>query len=839
MIYSRFDIVWPDALNSSEPRSGVDALTFGLATLVMREDLFENVMLSTTASEHVTCQNYSCTKCGTINRVPSTRETTEAPRKLRRGNYFSQFTKKFSLGNGPADLVQEYLVTKESGKMLGTLICLAIARMPNLESFVWDMPTGILRDIWIALSSLGDYRPTKLSRVWVRLHDNKAALQESGVPFPAFPAPTIPKLEMTNVPLSSLPVFEKLEWSNHPTERPNFSTLPPLRSLTVLGIDEISYLEEISQLIGKSANILRELRIGMASTVHSSGRGPTDPLIQCFCLGSELALLLREIDDSYDPRSKNYVHRNNREPDSGPESTIKDDASSSEIPTNTVASQANGPSQAEDASAPVQPEQVQHGGAVLNSNPIFNTQSAENNSSIDPALTQDPSSSEPSPEDNIAVTAETPSQAQTSAPEHASPTEKDDEESVSLKDLQNITPCVTHPSNAPTLPQDGDNRVYLRLETLELEGCMVAMQPMLMTIDFTVLTSLTLLNCRIKGTFWSLLARSYSRTRPVPSLIPSSTPSVQQATSKWTSHLRRMPSLAGPCRDAKYPLSLKRIHTDAVSPELITFLKESLAPDSLEWLFLQDNPAWPSVVQMNNICKIVLRRHRNSLKKVLIDSTIGPVANRFRSPTASKWVPTREAVKFITGGKLRVLRELALNVNYTDWHYFLQRLPNMPQLRSLNVPQVVNHVNAPNVNIKDLAMGVLDVVSLRPEIQLCYLGLSTKRYEILEKKPKSRKYPASVSTPSPPETDTSLTSSEDDETATDEDDEIHAAPEATTTNVAGETSSTNAEQSGVDDWSSSEDEVTVPKIQKVDFKLREILFDDDKISIFKARHGKL
>ncbi|KAK5248181.1 hypothetical protein LTR16_006547, partial [Cryomyces antarcticus] len=39
-IYSRFDIVWPDSTNHAEPRAGVDALTYGLATLVMAEEIF-------------------------------------------------------------------------------------------------------------------------------------------------------------------------------------------------------------------------------------------------------------------------------------------------------------------------------------------------------------------------------------------------------------------------------------------------------------------------------------------------------------------------------------------------------------------------------------------------------------------------------------------------------------------------------------------------------------------------------------------------------------------------------------------------------------------------------
>ena len=101
-IYSRFDIVWPDPGITSDSRSGVDALTYGLATLVMSGNLFEPYAATT-----------------------------------RRGNYYADYTKKFSLGNGPPDWVQEYMVFRESGKMLGTLVAIAIARMRNLESFIW------------------------------------------------------------------------------------------------------------------------------------------------------------------------------------------------------------------------------------------------------------------------------------------------------------------------------------------------------------------------------------------------------------------------------------------------------------------------------------------------------------------------------------------------------------------------------------------------------------------------------------------------------------------------------------------------------------------------------
>ena len=109
----------------------------------MREDLFEHDMFSNTASG-ASCQGFACTQCGAMNLLNQTSNVPVKHRRLRRGNYFSQFTKNFSLGNGPADWVAEYLVTKESGKMLGTLVALSVARMPNLVGrYIFSISTAL------------------------------------------------------------------------------------------------------------------------------------------------------------------------------------------------------------------------------------------------------------------------------------------------------------------------------------------------------------------------------------------------------------------------------------------------------------------------------------------------------------------------------------------------------------------------------------------------------------------------------------------------------------------------------------------------------------------------
>ena len=217
IMYSRFDIVWPDAHLNTEPRTGVDALTYGLATLVMREDIFENAMLAKSSPNHGTCQSYACKGCGHINYV--NKHGCGTTGRLRRGNFFSQFVKSFSLGNGPPDMVGEYVVTKEGGKMLGTLVALSVARMPNLQTFIWDMPTGILRDVWISLSSLGDYQPSALQKVSIRFHNNRKAMEEtelvrSGTTNQTPSNPSAAS-QMSSQPSSMDTLYSKFVVSNH------------------------------------------------------------------------------------------------------------------------------------------------------------------------------------------------------------------------------------------------------------------------------------------------------------------------------------------------------------------------------------------------------------------------------------------------------------------------------------------------------------------------------------------------------------------------------------------------------------------------------------------------
>lgn len=102
VIYSRFDIVWPDNSVELQPRTGVDALTFGLATLVMGNELFNEQPVTATT------RDAQCDKC---EQVSSARNAAR-PRFRRRGNDYARHVRKFSLGNGPAEWVRDYTVGK-------------------------------------------------------------------------------------------------------------------------------------------------------------------------------------------------------------------------------------------------------------------------------------------------------------------------------------------------------------------------------------------------------------------------------------------------------------------------------------------------------------------------------------------------------------------------------------------------------------------------------------------------------------------------------------------------------------------------------------------------------
>lgn len=154
-----------------------------------------------------------------------------------------------------------------------------------------------------------------------------------------------------------------------------------------------------------------------------------------------------------------------------------------------------------------------------------------------------------------------------------------------------------------------------------------------------------------------------------------------------------------------------------------------------------------------------------------------------------------------------------------------------------------------NVDPRELALQIVDIVALRPEVELCYTGIANKCFEILE----SRRAPSS-STPEDvwdgrpeeghlsgglnggavPE-DGSEAEDEDEEEEEDGDGDGDEEGEAPTPDTESEEEEEEDESDDVESEGEGEDGGR----GAARLRLREILFYDDKVAVFKARHGRL
>ena len=653
------------------------------------------------------------------------------------------------------------------------------------------MPTGILHDIWTALASLGDHRPSKLEKVWIRFHDNHTALKDAGLLQPAVTPPNPQPLPATSPPTAQPPStnpepygVKRIAFVDHLIEKPNFITLPPLRSLTVLEMDEVGYLIELSELLGRSLDTLRELRLGFSDILNIPPSAQHTSDATALFNGGVLSLLMNRIvgaTDSSHTRSETIAENTSMPPAINVKPPIRETNSQSE-------------------------SQVAE--AVLDA--------------IDPALIAGTPSREPH-------------EILNHDRDTASKEAKEKELNVSgHKDVR-----ITDESKY-NIVQQSPSPKGLKLEILEIER-LNAFAPILLTkaIDFTMLTTLTILQCGCSSNLWGRLTKEFA-----PRVVRTHLNSIQKKPSD-----RKQSAASGP-RDLEYRLRLRRIHTDVVSTNLISFLKNTLAPDSLEWLFLQDTEASPSSVTLEHIYRGPLRRHRNSLTKVMIDSAFGPPTYRLNS-TARKWMLNRDVLTFITSGKMSKLRELAITLEYKDWHFFLQRLPYIPHLRSLYISNMLDHVYGSSLNIKDVAMGIIDVVALRPEVELCYLAIRDRCYEIQEVKhkentPKSHQNPSSPNaTETASDDDTEDAEHHNDDEDEDSEDDGGAGATASPPPIIdpaamdSDTGSITSEDEEDDGGENGGKGGTAGKNAKTRLKLKDILFYDDKISVFKARHGRI
>ncbi|KAL8763307.1 MAG: hypothetical protein Q9184_000863 [Pyrenodesmia sp. 2 TL-2023] len=862
LIYSRFDIVWPDVHSNADSRQGVDALTYGLSTLVMGQE--PSGVLQTANYVH----RFHCTHCGMVNVIPTEPDyPATILRRRRAGNHYPHYTRKFSLGNGPDEWIKEYLINRESGKMLGTLVALALARMPNLESFVWDMPTGILRDCWLALSSTDDSNPclrSSLEKVWVRFHDNREILDapevlptaSQGTQYSPGNPPGPSQTQSSSCYSSPNMVLTPVAWSYKNTEWPNFSVLPPLRSLNVLNIDEIAYLVEMSSLIKRSVISLRELRIGLASTVPQDGFSSTRDLDLAVNDGEpteyqyafsrlmwDLVMCgderLKRAHESgalsspvMKPQGEEYHVIGSQNVISDPFIALPATSLAADDGNNTVKVPLADVPKASIEGLPSDPA------GILGSLVMKSTYTPSLHPSATGAVTDSATS--------LLLTSSGRGISGKRCPFTSNGPMQMLGADQALQQDHSKSDCDT----PKTLKRVGESletfhrqATRLSLETLELEYMHVDSGVLLRAIDWTVLTTLTLLNCDAQDHLWRALRRAFT---------PRRTPSQSMLRHKAKMHLRESSSLDSPAvSSSEYRLKLRRVHTNCVSSALMAFLKETLAPNSLEWLFLQDGgtvssasggrTTYDSAVSVETIYRGPLRRHRQSLKKLMIDSDDRPVDSRRRTTKWHKWKLERDALSFVTSGKMTSLRELSIAIDYQDWHFLLQRLPQVPQVRTISIRQLGNHPYGQQLNAKDLALQVMDIVSLRPEMELCYLAIVNKCFEILEGSEDDNATPRvhhSTTAPGNPGRDDTNSSDEDSNDDEEDDDDVDANDD----NTAGDSPVDDSDlDSQAESTDVSEDELAGPDgwTKPPRLKLREILFYDLKISIFKARHGKL
>jgi hypothetical protein len=160
------------------------------------------------------------------------------------------------------------------------------------------------------------------------------------------------------------------------------------------------------------------------------------------------------------------------------------------------------------------------------------------------------------------------------------------------------------------------------------------------------------------------------------------------------------------------------------------------------------------------------------------------------------------------------------------------------------IPFIADHAHGNNIDPRELAMQILDIVHLRPEIEICYMGISTKCFEILENRPSNYDLRHDSTNEADAPTgglgggytahDPLMSDDESEATEDEEDDEFDGG---ITPAVDGDESGSDLSDEGhedSDDDSFLQDDRKAPRL-----RIREILFYEEKIETLRARHGTL
>ena len=728
-IYRRFDIVWPDSSTAEDADPGVDALTHGLSTLVMSKQIFQREPVTITPS-------------GTIR--PDTPVNTK--RRIRRGNDYAQYVRFFSLGDGPREFIEDYLPTKESGKMLGTLVALAVARMINLQSFIWDMPTGIVPDIWTALASLGDVGNTQdcmLEHVHIRWHNNSKLPGNKSPPLSPTPEPnSFP--EAVNATSEDA---TKLGAHINRVERPTFSMLPPVTNLAVLNIDELAYLDEMSVLIDRSSHRLRKLRVGLAK--HASGADWT---------GAWRSEKLQQLpSSSADPLKGTSMYERRL---GGPLGVL-----------------------------------VAHVCDMKSESALERQQRDRDRLKTPPIVNELP---------QLAKVAHVHTYKVPATPDVFNPLRTPDD-------------CIGKNDN--TLAG------VLDIEVLELERVPISAAVLSTAFNLTRLTELVIYSCPDHEHLWQLLQSRFSPGNTITG----------ESLGHRSGPLAIGSSLTQIFNRSDYSLNIKKIATDTVSRQLLFFVGDALPRASLEAVFLQQTKYYSSNITMTTIFSAFVKRHRATLRHLSLDSSHRDPKSSMHNNERKQWSFDRDHITFLTSGKIPHLRELALVLEFSDWHYLLQGLPRMTNLRSLHILDILKDgfpSNDPTAqDARQLALQILDVAILCSGVRLTYIGIRDHCFEIIE-----AAWNDNGDEWAAVESSSTHSDGEDDEANSDNDlqgNMVAGGTESAWSNGHGQGNDESGDNSDDNDMT---DDIADrgPRL-----KLREILFFDDKVKIFEARHGRL
>ncbi|QSS65216.1 F-box domain-containing protein, partial [Histoplasma capsulatum] len=169
----------------------------------------------------------------------------------------------------------EFKYGSSCGKFLNTLLLATIKKIPALESFRWNVRVEISPAIFETLGKHGS-----LQNVHVRLQDGQST----------HPSPPMAPSSGTfsfNVPASSIPPTTRLFSNNNvkPAKRLNiqkfphsartFSKFSSLKSLAVLDMDTLEYVQEIAECISSSSTTLKTLKLSFSESLALKARKKT------------------------------------------------------------------------------------------------------------------------------------------------------------------------------------------------------------------------------------------------------------------------------------------------------------------------------------------------------------------------------------------------------------------------------------------------------------------------------------------------------------------------------------------------------------------------------------